>query len=83
MEHNNNFARMIADYEERRKSLLADGYRQRHETILEYGAVCRLHHMANGNDIVLTALRDTLTQKTNGVITHQKSYDDGDTLYQH
>lgn len=74
---------MIADYEERRKSLLADGYRQRHETILDYGAVCRLHHMANGNDIVLTAVHYTLTQKTNGVITHQQTYDDGDEMHQY
>lgn len=68
---------MIFDYEERRNSLLADGYRLRHETILANGVICRLHHMANGNDIILSARDDTLTQKTNRVITHTHTYPHG------
>lgn len=65
---------MIADYEERRNSLLMDGYRLRHETIFPDGAMCRLHHMSNGNDIVIIARGRRLTQKTNNVVTHVQDY---------
>ena len=67
--------RMIADYEERRNSLLSDGYRIRHETVLDDGVVCRLHHMSNGNDIVIRAQGCVLVQKTNQIVTHQQTYD--------
>ena len=67
-------ARMIADYEERRNSLLNDGYRLRHETILTNGVMCRLHHMCNGNDIIITARGSQLTQRTNNVVTHEQTY---------
>lgn len=67
-------ARMIADYEERRNSLLNDGYRLRHETILADGVMCRLHHMCNGNDIIITAKGSILTQRTNNVVTHEHIY---------
>lgn len=66
--------RMIADYEERRNSLLVDGYRLRHETTFTNGVMCRLHHMSNGNDIIITARGDKLIQKTNHVITHEHKY---------
>lgn len=65
---------MIADYEERRNSLLLDGYRLRHETTFPDGAMCRLHHMSNGNDIVIIARGRTLIQKTNNVVTHAQNY---------
>lgn len=68
-------ARMIADYEERRNSLLNDGYRLRHETILMDGVMCRLHHMSNGNDIILTARGTQLIQQTNHVVTHEQTYE--------
>lgn len=68
--------KMIADYEERRNSLLLDGYRLRHETIFDNGAMCRLHHMTNGNDIVLTARGALLVQKTNHIVTHEQRYDE-------
>lgn len=67
--------RMIFDYEERRNALLADGYRIRHETVLEDGVICRLHHMCNGNDIILSAVHNQLQQKTNNVVVHTQSYD--------
>lgn len=66
--------KMIADYEERRNSLLQDGYMLRHETIFDDGALCRLHHMSNGNDIVISARGCVLTQKTNHIITHTQTY---------
>lgn len=66
--------KMIADYEERRNSLLQDGYRLRHETIFNDGAFCRLHHMSNGNDIILKARGNKLTQLTNHVVTHEQRY---------
>lgn len=65
---------MIADYEERRNSLLNDGYRLRHETTFTNGVMCRLHHMSNGNDIILTARGWCLEQKTNRVVTHVQRY---------
>ena len=65
---------MIADYEERRNSLLADGYRLRHETTLPDGVICRLHHMSNGNDIVLYARNNYLYQRTNRIVTHEQRY---------
>lgn len=67
-------AHMIFDYEERKQSLLSDGYRLRHETTLCDGVICRLHHMCNGNDILLVARGSRLYQKTNHVITHDASY---------
>lgn len=74
--------RMIADYEERRNSLLMDGYRMRHETILPNGVVCRLHHMSNGNDIVIRATGNTLIQQTNHVVTHSQSYETTPEMHQ-
>lgn len=74
--------KMIADYEERRNSLLMDGYRVRHETILTNGVICRLHHMSNGNDITIRATDNTLVQKTNHVVTHSQSYETCPTLHQ-
>lgn len=73
--------RMIFDYEERRNALLADGYRLRHETILPDGVICRLHHMANGNDIILSAKANLLQQKTNNVVVHSQTYDKADTVH--
>lgn len=68
--------RMIADYEERRNALLLDGYRLRHETVLRDGVMCRLHHMSNGNDIVIVARGHHLEQKTNHVVNHHQDYPD-------
>lgn len=67
--------RMIFDYEQRRNALIADGYRVRHETVLTDGVICRLHHMCNGNDIVLSAMHNQLQQKTNNVVVHTQFYD--------
>lgn len=75
--------RMIFDYEERRNALLADGYRLRHETILPDGVICRLHHMANGNDIILSAKANQLQQKTNNVVVHQQNYGEANPMHQH
>lgn len=74
--------RMIFDYEERRNALLADGYRLRHETVMDCGVICRLHHMSNGNDIILSAYDNKLIQKTNNVIVHQQSYDETGAVHQ-
>lgn len=67
--------RMIFDYEERRNALVKDGYCVRHETVLSDGVICRLHHMCNGNDIVLSAINNKLQQKTNNVVVHTQFYD--------
>lgn len=74
MNHKSFSNKMIADYEERKNSLLQDGYRLRHETVFDDGAFCRLHHMSNGNDIILKARGFKLTQLTNHVVTHEQSY---------
>ena len=66
--------RLLADYKERRDSLLSDGYRLRWETLFPDGVMCRLHHMSNGNDIVLSARGSYLQQKTNHIVTHEQAY---------
>lgn len=68
-------SRILADYGERKAALLADGYAVRHETMLHDGVFCRLHHMANGNDITLCVNDDTLVQKTNHITTFSQTYE--------
>lgn len=68
--------RILADYGERKSALLADGYAVRHETMLSNGVFCRLHHMANGNDITLSVHDSTLVQKTNHIVTFCQHYED-------
>ena len=68
-------SRILADYGERKTALLSDGYAIRHETMLHDGVFCRLHHMANGNDITLCVHGDTLVQKTNHIVTFSHTYE--------
>lgn len=69
-------AKLLAVYEERIQSLLADGYKVRHRTNFRTFEVCRLHHMSNSNDIVIFAdLVDyEIIQKTNQVVTHRETF---------
>lgn len=69
-------AKLLAVYEERIKSLLDDGYKVRHRTNFRTFDVCRMHHMANGNDIVLFAdfVEYEIIQKTNQVVTHKETF---------
>lgn len=64
--------RLSKSYAERVKSFLEDGYRLRHETVVGPITVCRLHHMSNGNDIILhlDLAKGELRQKTNHILTH-------------
>lgn len=68
--------RMMHDYRERLGSHLQDGYCLRHEAYTGQAVICRLHHMANGNDIILIAdgQNHTLTQKTNCIVTYFHDY---------
>lgn len=68
--------KMRRDYGERLRCLLEDGYKVRHSHEDDVLFVTRLHHMCNGNDIVLTAnLHDgVLFQKTNHVLTYLCNY---------
>lgn len=68
-------SRILADYGERKAALLLDGYAVRHETVLPSGVFCRLHHMANGNDITLCVDDMTLVQKTNHIVTFSQTYE--------
>ncbi len=67
---------MIADYEERLRSLRSDGYQLRFDTGSENFRFASLKHMANGNSITLTLdfFARTLRQHTNQVLTHQQVY---------
>ena len=67
---------MIADYEERLRSLRSDGYRLRFDTGDEDFRFASLKHMANGNSITLSldVRARTLRQLTNHVLTHQQVY---------
>lgn len=69
-------AKLLAVYEERIKSLLDDGYKLRHRTNFRTFEVCRMHHMANGNDIVISAdlIDYEIIQKTNQVVTHRETF---------
>ena len=69
-------AKLLAVYEERIQSLLADGYKIRHRTNFRTFEVCRMHHMSNGNDILISAdLVDyEIIQKTNQVVTHRETF---------
>ena len=68
--------RVIKDYFERMRSHISDGYVIRHASTLDNLYMCRLKHMSNGNEIVLTARLDylTLTQRTNHIITFHNEY---------
>ena len=46
------------------------------------GVMCRLHHMSNGNDIILTARANKLQQKTNHVVVHTQLYDKTGAVHQ-
>ena len=66
--------RLSNAFEERVKSLLDDHYCLRVKTQLSNIWIARLHHMANGNDIVIKAypLEQRIIQFTNRIITHDE-----------
>ena len=68
--------RMSREFTERVNSLLSDGYRTRSKFSCNEFAQIRLHHMSNGNDIVIKAdfRTMTITQWTNKIITHIQVY---------
>ena len=59
-------------YEERVQSLLDDHYCKRVDTRLPHLWLTRLHHMSNGNDIVIKGYPadGIITQYTNKVFNH-------------
>lgn len=67
---------MIADYEERLRSLRSDGYSLRFDTRRPDFCFASLKHMANGNGITLSldVHARTLRQLTNHVLTHRQEY---------
>ena len=67
---------MLADYEERLRSLRSDGYQLRFDTGDESFRFASLKHMANGNSITLSfnVHARTLRQFTNHVLTHRQEY---------
>lgn len=70
------YVKMIADYEERLRSLRSDGYQLRFDTGDEYFRFASLKHMANGNSITLSldVPNRTIRQHTNNVLTHRQVY---------
>lgn len=70
------YAKMIADYEERLRSLRSDGYRLRFDSRRPDFYFASLKHMANGNSITLSLdiHARTLRQFTNHVLTHRQDY---------
>ena len=67
---------MIADYEERLRSLRSDGYCLRFDSRLSNFYCASLKHMANVNRITLSLNFNsrTLRQLTNRILTHQQVY---------
>lgn len=70
------YVKMIADYEERLRSLRSDGYCLRFDTGSKNYRFASLKHMANGNKITLRLdfYTRTLQQFTNHVLTHRQVY---------
>lgn len=68
--------RLSNAFEERVRSLRSDNYCVRVETRLPHIWIARLHHMANGNDIIIKAYPHELKmeQFTNRVLTHQEHF---------
>lgn len=62
-------------FEERVRSLLDDQYCLRVKSRLSNVWFARLHHMANGNDIVIKAypLDHKIQQFTNKILTHDET----------
>ena len=67
---------MIADYEERLRSLRSDGFCLRFDSRRPDFYFASLKHMANGNCITLSldVNARTLRQLTNHVLTHRQVY---------
>ena len=67
---------MIADYEERLRSLRSDGFCVRFDSRRPDFYFASLKHMANGNKITLCldVHARTLCQHTNHVLTHHQVY---------
>ena len=61
-------------FEERLRSFLADHYCKRVDSRMPNLWFVRLKHMSNGNTIILRGypLDGTITQLTNGIVTHQE-----------
>lgn len=74
------YVKMIADYEERLRSLRSDGYRLRFDTRRPDFCFASLKHMANDNSITLSlnVHARTLRQLTNHVLTHRQVYPESD-----
>ena len=70
------YVKMIADYEERLRSLRSDGYCLRFDSRISNFYCASLKHMANGNSITLSLnfSSRTLRQLTNRIVTHQQVY---------
>lgn len=70
------YVKMLADYEERLRSLRSDGYQLRFDTGDEDFRFASLKHMANGNCITLSLdiPNRTIRQHTNHVLTHRQVY---------
>lgn len=76
--------RIMVDYEERIRSLRDDGYMTRHDTRLASKWIARLHHMSNGNDILITAdfRANAIMQQTNHILVHYCTYVVDDSMCQ-
>lgn len=68
--------KLSKEFDERVKSLLQDGYCQRVKVCTSTLLFARLHHMSNGNDVIISGdlERLTLLQKTNGIIKYMTAY---------
>lgn len=76
--------RIADDYAERVRSLRNDGYALRHDSRLPTVWLARLHHMSNGNDIIVCADYRVfiLKQMTNKVLVHSCQYRVDDKMCQ-
>lgn len=67
-------SRFTKVFDERVNSLMADHYYKRVDTRLPHLWLVRLHHMSNGNDVVLRGYPHEciIIQSTNNIVTHKE-----------
>lgn len=68
--------KLSKEFDERVKSFLQDGYCKRVEVRTSTLLFARLHHMSNGNDVIISGdlERGSLIQKTNGIVKFIRTY---------
>lgn len=82
MKKPSNSFRVVRDYNERKESLMKDGYILKHETHMNTSILCRLYNPKRNRTIILLAARGLLQQKTDGKVVHEQRYEEDTKVHQ-